>query len=239
MTTEQILLIVGAFCLGFFVESIFGLGGTIISLTILSFFFDLKFLAPITAFVGIFAAMSILWTGRQIFNFKIFGKVIIFLLPGTLIGASFLKGFSAEIILKIFGLFLIFYAIWTIFSSGKNFALPVVWRKITLFVGGIFGGIFGAPGPFVAVAERNMSGGKSAFRVLVAGILLFTSASRIGVFWHSGLLDWSFIFQLWWLPIPLFCAIYFGHFFHIKVSEKHFQLGVSVLLGLAGITFLL
>lgn len=239
MPLESILLIGLIFCFGYGIESIFGVGGTIISLTILSFFFDIKDMAILTAFASLVAALFILQSDYKNFKGKILLKVLLILLPSIILGALFLKDISSEMVLKVFGGFLIFYAIWTLLLGAKKFFIPKILKPFVLFIGGLFGGVYGTPGPFVIISMREVVAHKSEMRILIASILGIMSVFRIGTYSFTGQAHFSEIIPFLWIIFPLFFTVWLGHKIHVKISERTFQLGLSLLLGLSGISFLI
>ena len=236
MAPEQILFIGLVFCLAFGLRSVFGFGGTIFALTGLAFFFDIKDMVVLGAFAGMIASLFIVVTDLKSFNFKIFWKILIFTIPGLLLGTIFLSSFSSQLILYIFGILLIAYSVWTIWSP--RFVIPKFLKPILNFLGGIFSGTFGTPGPFFIVAMREVFGGKSQMRTTLSAVFLTLDISRIPIYSYNGVFEWEKIMPFWWVIFPLFLSIWIGYKIHIKIPEKAFQIGVSVLLGISGIFFL-
>ncbi len=94
MDTPQIILICIILCFGFGLESIFGFAGTIISLTILSFFFDIKDMVLLSIFASSFGSLFIFLSDYASFHSKAFWETLLFGLPGLLLGTCFLKNFE-------------------------------------------------------------------------------------------------------------------------------------------------
>ena len=237
MTIEQIIFIGLIICFGFGIESIFGFAGTIISLAILSFFFDIKEMIMLEIFAGSIASIFIFLSDRKSFNAKVYGKILLFGIPGIILGTFFLKNFSSEIIIYIFAGFLLAFSGWTIWSP--KFHIPQILKPFVNFIGGTFGGILGTPGPFFIVAMKEVFGGKSKMRTTLAALFLTLNILRTPLYIKDGILDFDKIIPFWWMIFPLSISIWLGHKIHVKISERAFQIGVSVLLGIVGILFLL
>lgn len=236
MPIESIILISAVICFAFGVESIFGFAGNIIALSFLAIFFDIKDMVMIMVFAGSIASIFILLSDRKNFDAKIYFKILLFGVPGLILGTIFLNNFSSAIILYIFAGFLLAFAAWTIWSP--QFVIPKVIKPILNFCGGIIGGIFGTPGPFFIAAMKDVFANKSVMRATLAGLFLTLNILRAPMYFESGLLDFEKILPFWWVIFPLFFTIWIGHKIHVKISERAFQIGVSVLLGIAGISFL-
>jgi len=236
MTPGQIIFIGLIFCFAFGLRSIFGFGGTIFALTILAFFFNIKDMVVLGVFAGMIASLFITLSDLKSFNSKIYFKIMIFTIPGLVLGTMFLKNFSSKLILYIFGILLITYSIWTIWSP--QFIINKFFKPVLNFVGGIFSGTFGTPGPFFIAAMRETFGGKSQMRTTLSATFLTLDILRAPIYYSNGIFNLETIAPFWWVVFPLFLTIWLGYKIHIKMPEKAFQIGVSILLGIAGISFL-
>ena len=236
MPLEQIIFIGLVFCLAFGLRSIFGFGGTVFALTILAFFFDIKQMVVIGAFAGMLASLFILLSDLKSFNAKIYWRILIFTLPGLILGTVFLKNLSSALILQAFGILLVTYSAWTIWSP--SFVIPKPLKPFVNFVGGIFGGTFGTPGPFFIASMRETFGGKSQMRTTLSAIFLTLDLLRTPIYFYNGVFTIEKIAPFWWIIFPLTFTIWLGYKIHVKLPERSFQIGVSILLGISGLTFL-
>lgn len=231
------LLIAVIFCLSYGIESVFGLGGSVLAVALLSLFLDIKLVTPLTIFSGIIASIFVLSSDLKSFDKKMFGKIMLFALPGVIIGALFLKEFSTDLVVSIFAWFLILYAAWTILSPA--FRVGDFFKPIGNFCAGIIGGMFGGPGPMIVVTMKDAFANKSVMRATLAGIFIAIHAIRMPFYMANGLLDYAMIRSFAWIVIPLSLTIWLGHKIHVKISKKVFDLGISILLGGIGIWFLI
>jgi uncharacterized protein len=237
MTPEQLFLIVTIISLAYGIESIFGFGGTILALTGLGFFFDIKDMIVLTTITAFLSSLMIFWPHRRELDREVFKKSVIFLVPGIILGSLVLKYFSSDIILKIFGGFLLIYAIYSLFI--KNLHLPKKLRSMIHFVAGVIGGVFGTAGPLIVIAIRDSIRNKLQLKVTLAALFIVVHLLRAPMYWGQGILDPVEILSYIWMVIPMFFTIWLGHHVHSKISEKTFTHGVSILLGLAGVSFLI
>ncbi len=233
---NDILLLSIIVCLSFGIESIFGLGGITIALTLSAFFFDIKEVIILLSFAGLVSGFLIFLSDRKSFNVKMFLQILLFAVPGIFLGAFLLRNFSSPFLLKIFGVFLITYAIWALWFA--NFYVKKIFRKIINFLGGTITGLFGTGGAFFVVAMRNAFRHKSEMRTTFAVLFFTLGVLRVLVYFQNGILDFGMMKPYWWIVFPMIGTMLIGYHIHLKISEKTFQKGVSVLLGLAGISFL-
>ena len=236
MQIEYIVIIGLIFCLGFGIESIFGFAGTIISLAILGLFFDIKEMVALAVFAGSIASIYIFLSDYKSFKLKIYGYIMLFTIPGVILGTIFLKNYSSDVILYVFSGFLIAFAVYTIIAL--KFSVPRLIKPIIMFAGGILGGMFGTGGPFVIAALKDSFGGKSAMRTTLAAMFLTFNIIRGPIYVKQGILDLEKLYPFWWVALLLALTIWLGHKIHIKISERTFHIGVSTLLIIAGVSFL-
>ena len=229
-------LILSAFFIGFFIESIFGLGGTIISMTILSFFIDIKTLIFLGIFAGTTASIFVLITDYKNLSFKKFLHMTLYAFLGVILGAISLNIISSETLLKLFAIFLIIFSLHSIFGNKLN--IPKFLEKILLFLSGVIHGLFGTGGPFVVAAMKENFQNKSELRSTLALFFITFNLVRSIQYFQQNSFDFSSI-QNYWLIMPCVAlAIILGYFIHVKISEKWFRTGISFLLLLSGVTFL-
>ncbi|GEM_PF-823945 len=236
MPFEQTLFIGVVFCLAFGLRSVFGFGGTIFALTILAFFFDMKEVVVLGAFAGMLAAFIILLSDLKSFNAKVFKQILISTLPGLFVGTFLLKNFSSQLIQVIFGVLLVSYSAWTIWSP--QFTIPSFLKPILNFVGGIFGGTLGTSGPFFIAAMRETFGDKSNMRSTLSAVFLAIDLLRTPMYFYMDVFTWEKLTPFWWIIFPLYFTVWIGHKIHTTLPERTFQIGISILLGISGISFL-
>ena len=85
---------------------------------------------------------------------------------------------------------------------------------------------------------REAFGGKSKMRTTLSATFLTLDVLRTPIYLHNGIFNWGKIAPFWWIVFPLALTIWIGYKIHIKMPERAFQIGVSILLGIAGVSFL-
>lgn len=224
------------FSIGFFFESIFGFGGGLIAYSFLSFFFEIKEMTMAGLYIGTFASLYIAFGSRKHFEIKIFTKLIPVALLGSVIGVYIFIYFSSKILSTFFGIILFFLAIKMIFFDKYKFSKSL--RSVFLFIGSISQGAFGIGGPFVVSAIRDEFKTKSSLRATMAIYFVFCNVLRISQMLFADKLEIAFFTEISWTIIPVFVAIYCGHYVHLKIKDEIFKKGVATIVLLASIKFL-
>lgn len=230
-----ILLVLSLF-VAFFIESVFGFGGTILALAAISNFIEVKTAILIAAYAAICSSSFILLSGRKHFSLQHLINIYIYALPGTVIGTLVFLWLSPVLLLKIFAVFLISYSLYSLFNP--HFQMPKVISSAVLFLAGIIQGIFGTGGPFMLMAYGHEFKNKFELRTMVAAFLLFGNIVRVIQLSLMGKLDTGIFFSYWWVAAPIALAIGLGYFFHVKIKEDLFKKGVLCLMLMAGLAFL-
>ena len=224
-----------ALLFGFFIESIFGFAGTVISFAILGFFVDIKTLVTLILYVATIASIFVVATDKHAFSKKEYFIMVKLAIPGAIIGALLFKYLSSEALLKILAVFLLGLALQSFFEPKfKNAS-----KKLLLFTSGIIHGIFGLGGVVAIGTMKNSFAHKSQLRVTFAFFFITLNIIRAIQYFLQDTLAYAEIVEFWWIPAPLFFVIWLGHKVHLKISENLFKKGISVLLLISGIFFLL
>ena len=180
---SDIAIIGLVFCLCFCVQSVFGFAGNVLSIAILSFFFDIKEIIALAVLIGGIASLLILLSDRKSFSWKLLFEILIPAVPGVLLGIFFLRKYDSEIILYLFSIFLIIYALWTLALPKTR--IPNILKPTMNFVSGVFGGIFGGSGPFLIAAMREKFKNKATLRGTFAVLSVIFTVIRIPLYFHG------------------------------------------------------
>lgn len=235
---ELVIIIFLAFFIAYVIESIFGFGGLVISITILSFFMDIKELIYIGMFIGIIASLSVLLTDNKSFSKKVFIYLFPLAFLGTVIGVFLLSSLSNQIVLKVFGVFLFAFAIKSLFFENMNIK-DKLFQNMFIFIGEITQGIFGTGGPFTVMGIKDKFKSKSELRTTMAVFFILFNIIRIIQLWIQDSLNYYPILNYWWISIAVILGILIGYIPHLKISEKYFKKGINVLLLFASIIIII
>lgn len=225
-----------AFFIGFVIEAMVGLGGTLIAYAFLLFFIPAKPLIVSTIILPIIASfVIIIMGGYKNINIKallIYTPICLVAVP---IGIFLFEYLPNGVVLKILASFLILFGIRNIFF-GELFISGLI-GKIIVFISGIVHGLVGTGGPVAAIGMRRAFGSKASFRASLAVFFIVLNIFR--------LVQLSFTYEVRSFVvniaacIPMILGIALGDFLHKKISEKLFTKLLSVFFILAGILLFL
>jgi len=230
-----IILITLGFLLGFFIESIFGFAGTVVSFAVLGIFMDIKTLVTLILYVASVASLLVLLSDRKSFSKENFVLMTSLALPGAILGGFLFDILSSDFLFNLLSILLIFLGIQSIWNP----KFKVKTQKVLLFLSGIIHGLFGLGGVIAIGTMKNSFQNKSQLRVTFAAFFLSINFIRLIQYFLQGSLNGSEILKFWWIPFPLIITIFLGHKIHLRISEQLFKRGISFLLLFAGTYFLL
>jgi hypothetical protein len=232
--STTIVLISSAF-VAYFLESIFGFGGTIIFLGIAGFNIDFKLALEVAMFAGMFSGLAVLIQSYKKINLWHVKKIILLTLPGVIIGTFLIDILQIDLLLKLFSFLLIVYGLLTLLIP--KLKLPKWVDKMFVILGGFIQGIFTIGGPFVLMGYKNNFSGKQELRATMAGFFFFINFYRLLQNYFTGGTVIVTFFEYYWLGFFIMIAVWIGYFFHVKIPEKVFYL--SMVFGLTTIGFVL
>ena len=229
--------IIAAFVtLSYFIESVFGFGGSILSVALVGSVVDIKQAILIVTYASICASLCILVSDYKSFSLRHLLRIYAFALPGLLIGTFLMMVLNSTVLLKIFAVLLIAYVLYSFLNP--TLKLPYWLSRLLLFCGGLIQGIYATGGPFVLMAYGQEFKCKSTLRAVMAGFFLFGNIIRLIQMQVMGKLDMAVFVNFWWLIIPITAGVFGGFFVHLKISDKLFKNGILVLLLIAGVFYL-
>lgn len=221
----------------YFIESVFGFGGTVLALAAINNFVDIKEAILIVAYAAICSSSFILITGYKHFSLHHLVKIYTYALPGVILGTLIFLWLSPVLLLKFFAIFLIIYSVYALWKP--NFEMPPLVSRAILFLSGVIQGIYGTGGPFMLMAYGHELKDKSELRTIVAAFLLFGNVFRLIQMSLMGELDSAVFYNYWWIAIPIAMAIGLGFILHVNIKDDLFKKGVLGLMLIAGIAFLM
>ncbi len=216
------------FFIAFFIESIFGFGGLVLSFAMLGFFIDIKQAVYLWLYVAVIGSIFIIVSDYKKFSTKRFIEMFSVALIWVLVGTFFFDYLSSDILLKIFATFLFIFSLKNLFfnSDIKNKIL----KRIVLFFGGILQGVFWTGWPFTVMAMKDSFKNKSELRTTMALFFIVFNIIRAIQLYLQGSFQYQIIIDYSWLAIILLLAVTLGHKVHIKISDKVFNLGINYIL---------
>lgn len=227
-------------CLAFFGESIFGFGGGLVSIPLLSFVLGVKDAVTLALVFQLLMGLLI-FHNYKMTNWKVAIPMTAGLIIGGTIGTFTLSLLSNVFLERLLAITIFIFLIKMIFFNGFTFgdAKHKGWGILAGLVGGWIQGVIGTGGPILSMYLAVAAPEKSVFRATLIFLLFMVSVTRIVTSFGRGLLTPHIIYLS--LPIlPFFIiAIFVGHFIHAKIAEKYYRYAIYIILFSSAISMLL
>ncbi len=234
------LLISGlVICLAFFGESIFGFGGGLISIPLLSFVIGVKDAVTLALIFQLLMGLLIFHNYKDT-DWKVAIPMTAGLIIGGTIGTFTLSLLSNVFLERLLAVTIFIFLIKMIFFNGFTFGNPKhkAWGIFAGLLGGWVQGVVGTGGPILSMYLAVATPEKRVFRATLIYLLFMVSLTRVITSLGRGLLTQHIFFLS--LPIlPFFIiAIFVGHFIHAKIAEKYYRYAVYIILFFSAVSML-
>lgn len=242
MDIGEILLVLLAVAVGFFIKGIVGIGGPLLAIPVLASFTGVEYAVAVVAIPTFVANVWMLWDFRSaaasmrryLVPLLIAGTV------GTVAGAWILVSVSDRVLSFTLALFVIAYIAW--YATNSEFRLSEqAAERLTIPVGLVTGGLQGATGissPVIATYMHSMRLERARFifaitvPFLVLGVVQIAAMGALGAYTGertvAGLLA----------VLPVLVALPLGLQIGARFSQRAFEIGVLVVLGATAIRLL-
>jgi uncharacterized membrane protein YfcA len=221
----------------FFGESVFGFGGGLISVPLISLLLGVKEAATIVLVFQTCMGLLIFKSYKRI-DWKDANPLTLGALIGVTIGTLLLSRASTSFLQLFLAVSIFTFLIKTIWFNG--FTLGHESSKIAAtgagFGGGIFQGLVGMGGPILTMYLSVASPNKLAMRATLIYVAFISSIVRLGISIPKQLFtDQVIHFSL--ISIPSFLiAIFVGQNIHHKVSDYYYKKSIELILAFAALT---
>ncbi|MDA1283704.1 MAG: sulfite exporter TauE/SafE family protein [Proteobacteria bacterium] len=234
MSSFLIITFIAGFA--YFIESIFGFGGTIIFLGISGFFIDFDLLLKVAMFLGLTSGFAILIQSFKHVSFKDLKSILLMTIPGALLGSYLIDYLQINILLNTFAIILIAYGLLNLINPDLN---PHNYIKNGfIYLGGLIQGLFTIGGPFVLMGYKDKFINKQQLRSTMAAYFFIINLIRIIQYSLSGN-NISFIIHQYYLTsIVIMLCVWSGYLIHTKIPEKIFKKAIIVCVTIIGILIL-
>ncbi|MGE3769615.1 MAG: sulfite exporter TauE/SafE family protein [Bdellovibrionales bacterium] len=222
--------------IAYFIESVFGFGGTVIFLGLSGLGVDVKTLIYISIYGSAVASLTIIAYAWRDIAWGHFRRIFMLALPGIVIGTLLIETIDSIWLLKLFAVFLIFYGCQGLFFA--TYKPPAILNNLFVAAGGLLQGLFSTGGPFVLMGYKDRFANKSELRAVMAVFFLLANAWRFVQGAVTGSDMTGVITSYWWVALPIIAGVIGGHYIHLRISEKQFRQGILILLLAVGVGYL-
>jgi uncharacterized membrane protein YfcA len=223
-------------CFAYAIESIFGFGGTIIFLGISGFFFDFNSLLKLAMIVGLSSGLAVLIQSYKYVSLKHLIKILIYTIPGALIGTYFISYFASDVLIKIFALILIVYGCFNLFFPDMKF--PQFLKNFFVILGGFIQGIYTIGGPFVLMGYKDYFSSKQELRSTMAGYFFIINSLRAIFFVFLGGSYLEIVRMYYPIALLVMLSVWLGYFIHKQIPEILFKRLIIIAITLIGVLIL-
>ncbi len=223
-------------CFAYAIESIFGFGGTIIFLGISGFFFDFNSLLKLAMIVGLSSGLAVLIQSYKYVSLKHLIKILIYTIPGALIGTYFISYFASNILIKIFAIILIIYGCFNLFFPDIRF--PQFLKNFFVILGGFIQGIYTIGGPFVLMGYKDYFSSKQELRSTMAGYFFIINSLRAIFFMFLGGSYLEIVKIYYPIALLVMLSVWLGYFIHKQIPEILFKKLIIIAITLIGVLIL-
>ena len=223
-------------CFAYAIESIFGFGGTIIFLGISGFFFDFNSLLKLAMIVGLSSGLAVLIQSYKYVSLNHLIKILIYTIPGALIGTYFISYFASDILIKIFAIILIIYGCFNLFFP--KIRLPQFLKNFFIILGGFIQGIYTIGGPFVLMGYKDYFSSKQELRSTMAGYFFIINSLRAIFFMFLGGSYLEIVKIYYPIALLVMLSVWLGYFIHKQIPEILFKKLIIIAITLIGVLIL-
>ena len=158
---------------------------------------------------------------------------------GVVAGLYLFKTVDPVMLAHALGVFVLLYALYSLLVKDSGGSASALWAIPAGSLGGSIGTLFGTGGPFYVAYLKHRGLPKTQFRATFATIFLMDGAGRLSGYLLGGYLDRDWLI-LMAVSLPMMAiGLYIGGHIHTNISQRTFQIAVSVLLLISGISLLL
>lgn len=225
--------------LAYFVRGVAGFGSGLIAIPLLALVLPLPVVVPLVVFLDYVASASHGLKDRAEIQWRQFLPLLPFSAIGVVTGLYFFRTVDPVFLSHLLGVFVILYAAYSLLSKDDGHRISSLWAVPAGGFGGLVGTLFGTGGPFYVVYLKHRGLPKTQFRATFALVFLVDGAGRLAGYLVGGYFDrdWLILAALG-LPV-MALGLYWGGHVHTNISQRQFQVAVSLLLLVSGTTLLL
>ena len=226
-------------CAAYFVRGIAGFGSGLIAIPLLALVLPLPVVVPLVVFLDYVASASHGLKDRAQIQWQQIWPLLPFSAIGVVAGLYLFKTVDPVMLAHALGVFILLYALYSLLVKDSGGSASTFWAIPAGSLGGLIGTLFGTGGPFYVAYLKHRGLPKTQFRATFATIFLMDGAGRLSGYLLGGYLDREWLI-LMAVSLPMMAiGLYIGGHIHTNISQRTFQIAVSILLLISGISLLL
>lgn len=238
MTAELIILLTLVCVITYSFEIVFGLAGTIMMVTVMSFFIDAQTLVIYSVLPQILVASIGLYRTPGHTNRKVLVNMLGFAAFGAVAGLALFYYFSPDIFQVLLASAITAFGIYLVAAPGKMKMPRPIANSLDIFAG-ISQGLFGISGPIVMTRLLATFSNKTVIRNNALAFFLVLNLVRVGGYSFNDTISDDIMRAMLWSASPLAVTLWFSNHLHFKINEVWFRRVVAWVILLGGISLFL
>lgn len=224
--------------LGTFVQASIGFGLALVAMPLLVSVLGIHIAAPLVAIVALVAEITILLRYRAAFKFADVQHLMIGAIAGIPVGVLAIRSMDGEIVNKILGTVIIFYALYALFSPRLPDLAGRAWAYAFGFIAGILGGAYNTVGPPVVIYGDCRGWPPEEFKSNLQGFFLVNGILVIAVHALSGNVTGEVLQNILYALPGLAIGLPAGFYLSKRINPRLFHRIVLIALIFLGISLL-
>ena len=243
-TLAQWAFFVFAVTLAFGVRGGAGFGGGVVAVPMLALLAPLQIVVPLTSALNTVASLSQGFRDWRKVEWREMARILPFALIGVVAGIFFLTSIDPQPLSRAFGLFVVLYATYALFSKGETPAIPRRWltpvAAVISLIAGVIGSVFGgAAGPLFVIYLNSLKVEKDRFRATMTMLMLTLGTTRLFGYVIAGMYTQQVLLLLG-VAIPLaYVGGRVGTAIAARIDQRLFNRVIGIVLLLSGVVLML
>lgn len=219
--------------LAIFIRTLTGLGGALLTVSLLSLFLPFKFIVGLDTLIETIVLASMVPFLYKNTNFKEINPLAIGAVVGTIFGLVFLRNVPEAMLSHILGFVIIISVVFLVIEQKRHLKMPYNIGYLFGLIGGSFGSAVGSTAPAFAVFLSGRIQDKDVLRASILSLVFFVSLLRATLFIGTGIITLTTFY--WFLALSP--SIVLGHLLGRHVS--HLVTSVTLKRAIVGLIFVL
>ena len=243
-STADYALFAFAVTLGFAVRGGAGFGGGIVAVPLLALIAPLPVVVPFTSALNTIASLLYGSSNWRKVEWRELARIAPYAVVGAAIGIALLAHVDSQPLKRVFGVFIMAYAAYMLYSSGEMPAIPRRWltplAAVLSVVGGAIGSLFGgAAGPVFVMYLNALKIEKDRFRATLTMLMIVLGFTRITGYAAMGMYTPATL-TLVVIGFPLMLlGGYLGNRIVQRLNQRRFNQAVGCVIFISGILLIL
>ena len=203
-------------------EIVFGLAGTVVLLTLLTWLYDAKTLVIYSALPQILVAVIGLWRTPRSVRLEVLAGMLAFASLGAVLGLYLFYQFPLALFQFLLAATIVLFGLYLVVTPNRLRMTPALGRSLDTLAG-FSAALFGISGPITMTRLLATHTDKTIVRNYAFAFFLSTNLFRVGGYIVNGSYSWPILEMMLFSGPFIAVALWHSHQLHFKVNEKLFR----------------